>query len=284
MVVTVERPPSSPRTASASTAPARPATSAMATPARTARAVTRTQCRTALPGQPVPGSSSAKRVPPGPLVASSRPSMRSASSRAIASPRPVPLGGGAGPAEEALEDAVEQLLRDPRAVVGHDHARPPRRRLGAQRDGRARRRVANRVVDEHPENLEHAPLVAARERRRSRLDDDERAAAAGERLHLARAVRGQHAELELVVGDRDAPGVEARDVEQIRGQLRQPLHLLAHRVQELAALLPGQPALREQLEVAAERRQRRPQLVRGVGDERGARALERLESHAHLLE
>ena len=88
----------------------------------------------------------------------------------------------------------------------------------------------------------------------------------------------------VVARDGDAARVEAREVEQVGRELRQPLHLLAHRVEELAALLLGQPALGEQLEVAAERRQRRAQLVRGVRDERRPRALERLEAHAHLVE
>ena len=70
--------------------------------------------------------------------------------------------------------------------------------------------------------------------------------------------------------DREAAGVESREVEQVGRQLRQPLHLLAHRVEELAALGLGQAALGEQLEVAAERGERRAQLVRGVRDERGS--------------
>ena len=41
---------------------------------------------------------------------------------------------------------------------------------------------------------------------------------------------------------------------------------------------------RQQLEEAREREQRRPQLVRGVGDELGARAVERGEPHAHAVE
>ena len=98
------------------------------------------------------------------------------------------------------------------------------------------------------------------------------------------AVRCQLAELELVVRDREAAGVEAREVEQVGRELGQPLHLLAHRVEELAALGLGEPALGEQLEVAAERGQRRAQLVRGVRDERRACALERLEPYAHLLQ
>ena len=205
--------------------------------------------------------------------------MRSASSRAIASPRPMPRAAAPGPRKKRSKTRSSSSGGMPGPSSDTIDAGAPRRRLGAQRDRRARRRVPQGVVDEHAQHLQHAALVAAGERGIGALDDDHvRAAPARERLHLAGAVGGEHAELELVLADGDAAGVEPREVEQVGRQLRQPLHLLAHRLEELAALGLGQPALREQLEIAAERRQRRPQLVRGVGDEGRARALERLEA------
>ena len=78
--------------------------------------------------------------------------------------------------------------------------------------------------------------------------------------------------------------IEAREVEQVGGELREPVDLLAHRLEEL---LPGRLVdllVRHQLEEAAEREERRPQLVRGVGDELAARAVELAEPPAHSLE
>ena len=57
------------------------------------------------------------------------------------------------------------------------------------------------------------------------------------------------------------PGVQAREVEQLGCELLQPLYLLAHRGEELASRLLVQLLVVEQLEKAAEREDRRPQLV-----------------------
>ena len=58
----------------------------------------------------------------------------------------------------------------------------------------------------------------------------------------------------------------------------------ADRDHEVGARLGVELLARQQLEEAREREQRRPQLVRGVGDELGARTVERREPHAHALE
>jgi hypothetical protein len=79
-------------------------------------------------------------------------------------------------------------------------------------------------------------------------------------------------------------GVEAREVEQVSGQLGEPRHLLAHRSEEL---LPGRGIelwFLEQLEEPAEREEGRPQLVGSVGDELTAGAVEPREPQAHPLE
>ena len=144
--------------------------------------------------------------------------------------------------------------------------------------------MAHGVVHQHAQDLQDAGLVSAGGRRSSGLRDDGRPAAGCDGLHLARGIGRELAELDLVVRDREAAGVEPREVEQIGRELREPLHLLAHRLEELAALLLGEAALREQLEVAAERRQRRAQLVRRVGDELATRAVERVETRPHLLQ
>ena len=80
------------------------------------------------------------------------------------------------------------------------------------------------------------------------------------------------------------PGVELGEVEQVGGQLRQALDLLAHRAHELGPLLRARVLLFEQLDEAAEAEDRRAQLVRGVGDELLAGAVELGQAALHLVE
>ena len=85
--------------------------------------------------------------------------MRSASSRAIASPRPAPCGLLVG-GEERLEDVRHVLALDPEAVVGDLKPNVPvaaRRRNANPGPGR---RVAQRVVEQDPQHLGHALGVA----------------------------------------------------------------------------------------------------------------------------
>ena len=81
-----------------------------------------------------------------------------------------------------------------------------------------------------------------------------------------------------------AAGVELGEVEQIGGQLGQADDLLAHRAHELGPLLGARVLLLEQLDEAAEAEDRRAQLVRGVGDELLAGAVELGEAPLHLVE
>ena len=68
--------------------------------------------------------------------------------------------------------------------------------------------------------------------------------------------------------EQDQPGIELRELEQVLGQPVEPLDLLAARLEELGACLGVvRGALLEQLVERAQRRQRRPQLVRHVGQE-----------------
>ena len=81
-----------------------------------------------------------------------------------------------------------------------------------------------------------------------------------------------------------APGVELGEVEQVGGQLRQALDLLAHRVHELGPLLRARVLVLEQLDEAAEAEDRGAQLVRGVGDELFASAVELGQAALHFVE
>ena len=147
------------------------------------------------------------------------------------------------------------------------------------------RRVHERVLDERPGDLEHPLLVA-----------EHAAAVSGDQLERPRrSVRETAANSSTTVSATSArstglastvqlPRVRAREVEQLGRELRQPVDLLAHRRQELGARLVVQLLVGQQLEEAAEREQRRAQLVRRVGDELAARVVERREPLAHAVE
>ncbi len=79
-------------------------------------------------------------------------------------------------------------------------------------------------------------------------------------------------------------GFEPREVEQLGGEPAQALDLRAHVVEELAAGRLVELLVLQQLEEAAEREQRRAQLVRGLGDELLARVVEALELALHVVE
>ena len=79
-------------------------------------------------------------------------------------------------------------------------------------------------------------------------------------------------------------GIETREVEQVGGELRQPIDLLPHRLEELLPRRLVELLVRHQLQEAGEREERRAQLVGGVGDELAPRPVEHLEPDAHPLE
>ena len=81
-----------------------------------------------------------------------------------------------------------------------------------------------------------------------------------------------------------APGIELGEVEQVGGQLGQTLDLLAHRVHEFGPLLGARVLVLEQLDEAAEAEDRRAQLMRRVGDELLAGAVELGQPALHFVE
>ena len=82
------------------------------------------------------------------------------------------------------------------------------------------------------------------------------------------------AEVDGLVLDVHPARVEPGEIEQVGGELRQPVDLLAHRLEELLPRRLVDVLVRHQLEEAAEREERRAQLVRRVRDELAARAVE----------
>src|SRR3954451_7222228 len=73
------------------------------------------------------------------------------------------------------------------------------------------------------------------------------------RLELRRELRREPGQVDRLRRDRQPACVEPREVEQLRRELREPRHLLAHLHEELLARLLVQARLLEQLEEAGER-------------------------------
>ena len=93
-----------------------------------------------------------------------------------------------------------------------------------------------------------------------------------------------HAQVDRLVLDAHPAGVEPGEIEEVGGELCQPVDLFAHRLQELLPRRLVELLVRHQLQKAGQREERRAQLVGGVGDELAARAIEHLQPDAHPLE
>ena len=72
---------------------------------------------------------------------------------------------------------------------------------------------------------------------------------------------GDLGETDALAADVDRVGVELGEVEEVDGELRQPVDLLAHRVDELGASGRIRVVVLEQLDEAGEREDRSAQLV-----------------------
>ena len=107
------------------------------------------------------------------------------------------------------------------------------------------------------------------------------------RLRLERRVRAlaEDAHVDFLAQDREAPRVELREVEDVTDEPLEPSSLLGDDVERAAPrLLVLEHAVAQRRDVTANRRQRRPQLVRD-GHEEVARQLLRLrEPRRHLAE
>ena len=187
------------------------------------------------------------------------------------SPSPAPpdcAGAGGVAAGEALEGLAVQLRRQARAVVlDGEHHLLRRGVLGdADGDRRARGRVPAGVVEQVGQHLVQPLLVAGRDHRlvgQVELPPVVRADDAG----VAHGLEGQPGEVDLVAGQRSAR-VEAGEQQQVLDQAGHPGRLgldLGHRERQLLGV--GRAGAAAQLGVPVDGRQRRAQLVGGVGDE-----------------
>ena len=107
----------------------------------------------------------------------------------------------------------------------------------------------------------------------------------GERRRELRGHRlGQVADVGRLGAQLERAGLQAREVEQLGRELAQTVDLLAQLVQEGGARLLVELLVLEQLQEAAEREDRRAQLVRGGGDEAPPRGLELGELALHRVQ
>ena len=217
---------------------------------------------------PPPSAGSAVTVPP----------CASATWRTIASPRPEPgMPRAAGRAVEAVEDE-RQVLR--RRSPGRGRGRSPRRRA---RSLRPRRRAGSTW---------RRCRAGSRSRARSstgtpRISDSSSSGSnvTPGRLRRVRSIASAVDEVEPHVLRLRRRLVAARELDELRDQRRHLGQLLGHVPQQLLALAGRQRLVAgEHLDVRAQARQRRPQLVRGVGDELPLRPCGVLERAEHRVE
>ena len=204
--------------------------------------------------------------------------MRSASSRPIARPRPKPaLRRGGATTVEALEDVLALLGRDPGPVVGDRDARAAVAQRRIDHDRLAGRPVPKRVVEQDPHDARDGVGVAAAPAPVSgRVDLELDVPLTGAQLELGGDRAHELAELHRL-GPQLHGRVKPAEIEQLAGERGQPAQLAAGVDDlELGVLdVHGAVAqvLVQQLHRPLEHRQRRPQLVRGGGDERAPRGL-----------
>ena len=186
---------------------------------------------------------------------------------------------------EALEDPRLDALRDARPFIGDGQLDAAVDGVGGHDHLGALGGVGEGVIEQDTGDLPHPLRVGPGDHRAAGAAQLEpRPVLVGARAELECDVAGKGAEVDGVGFDDDRSGVELGEVEQVGGQLGQPLDLLAHRVDELGPLLRARVLVLEQLDEAAEAEDRRAQLVRGVGDELFAGAVELGEAALHFVE
>ena len=143
------------------------------------------------------------------------------------------------------------------------------------------RRVAHGVLDEVRDDLVDALGVARRDR--VVLGLDAQLDALGHvQPRLARGLLEQVADAERPAVERLGLGLQAREVEQLGDEAAEALDLGEHRRDGLR--VGGLDAVGDVLELGLQRGDRRAQLVRDVGDEVAALAVDLLELGGHRVE
>ena len=199
-----------------------------------------------------------------------------------AEPRPAGLAADPRPVHlvEPFEDARLGGLRDADPMVGHRHDDVRRRRADRDVDLAAVRAELHGVVEQVDEDLAEAVAVAADRRDRlGDIDAEGHALAIGEQAQALGRVDRDPADVEQVDDAEGAAALDPRQVEQLVDHLDEVAGLDLDLVDPVAH--PGRDGVAGRLGLAgqrlgqqADRRQRRPQLVRQVVDELGADLLE----------
>ena len=204
------------------------------------------------------GKWTVKRVPlAGSLSTVTVPPIASVSSLTIARPRPVPtarLLRVAAVEEEALERVWELLGGDPGAGVGDDELAG----VGSHGDRPAGGRGAERVLDQVREHLEGAVGVGDRGGASVRLADERDADSGRLWAVTADGLRDEAGEIDRAGMDGEGPLVQAGEVEQVADEPLEPPRLGDD---DGGSLLDGHDAVEDRLAVAADRGERRLQLV-----------------------
>ena len=177
-------------------------------------------------------------------------------------------GAGRGAAQELAEDAPVLRLRDARPGVGDRHADEAIRHRHRDLDGRRRRRVLDRVVEEVADGARQRLAVAGDQAlvgRQFEVDDAPIVSHAIARrfddlAHELRHRDGFHA---IHVAAR----FHAREVEEVLHHLAQPAVLAGERPVVDGTPLVGNAAFFERLGQVRHGGQRRAELVRDGGDE-----------------
>ena len=144
--------------------------------------------------------------------------------------------------------------------------------------------MTDRVLDEHAGDLLHADLVRQHLDRLVGVDGELVLLGIRHGAKLLRDGARGRGEVEADRLDLELSRVEAREVEEIRRQPRQPVDLVSHLGEEVAAHGRIHRLVAEELDEPAEREERRPELVRGVGDELAPGPVEDGQAGAHVVE
>ena len=185
----------------------------------------------------------------------------------MARPRPAPPRWRErdASAREKRSNARGELVGHARSVVVHLDDGAPAAVVDPHRDGRAGGRVLERVPDEIAQHLPEPVLVAVDGDARGHVGRHD--PVGRDRACVGGGVDAQHAEVDRLTGQRP-PLVETGEQQQVVDQRRHPDRLLLgapHRLVEIGGVTEA--AVSVELGVAADRGDRRAQLVGGVGHE-----------------
>ena len=209
------------------------------------------------------GSSSEKVVRPGTERTPSSPCMRSASSRAIARPRPAPCASSLDVKKGSRCGHVLSL--DPEAAIRHLQLHVP---VVARRETRTPvpSGVCTSAFEQDTKHLCDAFGITLSSIGSWSIELHEDAVARRGGVNSAATSRASWPRSSARTQLQRAR-LQPRQIEQLGGQVAHPLDLTLELLEELAAGVLVEVLVGEQLEEAAEREDRRAQLVGGAGDE-----------------